>query len=89
MSIDRSATLELIRQRLAPLDPTRIEIVDDSHRHAGHAGAKEGGHFTLTLSSATFIGQTKLQRHRLVINLLGDLRASGIHALSIIATDPL
>ena len=89
MSIDRSATLELIRQRLAPLDPTRIEIVDDSHRHAGHAGAKEGGHFTLTLSSATFIGQTKLQRHRKVINLLGDLRAAGIHALSIVATDPV
>lgn len=87
MSTDRSATLALIRERLAPLGATSIEIVDDSHRHAGHAGAREGGHFTLTVVAAAFRGMTPLQRHRKVLDLLGDLRAAGIHALSVVARD--
>lgn len=87
MAIDRSATLELIRQRLAPLGDCVIDIVDDSARHAGHAGAREGGHFTLTVIAPAFAGMTTLQRHREVLRLVGDLRAAGIHALSINALD--
>lgn len=89
MPIVRSATLDLIRGRLASLAPTAIDIVDDSHRHAGHAGAREGGHFTLTVSAPGFAGKTKLQCHRMVLDLLGDLRSAGIHALSIVTRDSL
>lgn len=88
MSTDRAATLALIRSRLAALQPSRLEIEDDSARHAGHAGAREGGHFTLTVSAPGFTGRTTLQRHRMVLDLLGDLHASGIHALSIVALAP-
>lgn len=87
MAIDRSATLALIRQRLAPLGECAIDIVDDSDRHAGHAGAREGGHFSLTVAAPAFAGMNALQRHREVLRLLGDLRAAGIHALSITALD--
>ena len=88
MASDHASTVELLRSRLASLNPENIEIIDDSHRHAGHAGAREGGHFTLSISSAEFVGQSKLQRQRTVLNLLGDLRAIGVHALSITASDP-
>jgi BolA family transcriptional regulator, general stress-responsive regulator len=84
---DRSATLALIRQRLAPLGESTIEIFDDSHLHAGHAGAREGGHFRLQISAPAFGGLSTLQRHRKVLALLGDLAAAGIHALSISASD--
>lgn len=87
MATDRRATLELIRQRLAPLGQSEIDIVDDSDRHAGHAGAREGGHFSLTVIAPAFAGMSTLQRHREVLRLLGDLRAAGIHALSITALD--
>lgn len=87
MPIDRSATLDLIRSRLASLAPTAIDIVDDSHRHAGHAGAREGGHFTLTVCAPGFAGKSKLQAHRMVLDLLGDLHSAGIHALSIVTRD--
>lgn len=85
--IDRAATLALIRQRLADLAPSALDIVDDSARHAGHAGAREGGHFELTVVAAAFAGQSRLQRQRLVLEKLGDLREAGIHALSIKALD--
>lgn len=85
MSIDRSATLADIRQRLAALGDCSIDIVDDSHRHAGHAGAREGGHFTLTVVAGIFQGMSPLQRQRKILDLLGDLRQLGIHALSIVA----
>jgi BolA protein len=85
--IDRAATLALIRQRLADLAPSALDIVDDSARHAGHAGAREGGHFELTVVSAAFAGQSRLQRQRLVLEKLGDLREARIHALSIKALD--
>lgn len=84
---DRSATPELIRQRLAPLAASAIEIVDDSARHAGHAGAREGGHFTLTVVAPGFRGLSRLECHRRVTELLGDLRAAGIHALSIVTRE--
>ena len=70
------------------LDPVEIEVTDDSHLHAGHAGAKEGGHFTVRLRSARFNGLTRVARHRLVYDALGPLAAQRVHALAIVASAP-
>ena len=70
------------------LAPTSIEIFDDSARHAGHAGAREGGHFRVTLVSAAFKGRPQLERHRLVYAAVAPLMGRGIHALNIIARTP-
>jgi BolA protein len=83
-----SATVELLRQRLAALEPLSIEIVDDSHRHAGHAGARDGGHYNLRIVSAAFAGQGTMARHRMVYAAAGDLMRGQIHALSIAAFAP-
>lgn len=78
-----------IEQRLREaLDPTQIEVRDDSALHAGHAGAREGGHFAVTLRSARFAGLNRVARHRLVYHALGPLAPQGIHALSIDALAP-
>jgi len=74
-----------IEQALAP---TRLEIVDDSARHAGHAGAREGGHFKVSLTSAAFRGKNAIQRHRLVFAAVADLMKTDIHALNIDARTP-
>ena len=79
----REATLAQLRERLAALKPVLLELTDESERHAGHAGAREGGHFTLLIESTTFVGQSRLQAQRAVLQLLGDLRSIGVHALSI------
>ncbi|HEX5804242.1 MAG TPA: BolA family protein [Azospira sp.] len=78
----------LLRERLAPLAPTRFELADDSHLHAGHAGAREGGHYRLLIVSAAFAGKNTVARHRLVFGLVGDLTRSRIHALGIKALTP-
>lgn len=83
-----STTVELLRQRLAILNPLSISIEDDSHIHAGHAGAKNGGHYSLTIVSAAFAGLGTLARHRLVYDAAGDLMRSAIHALVIRASAP-
>jgi len=70
------------------LAPTSLEIVDDSARHAGHAGAREGGHFRVTLVSSAFKGRPQLERHRLVYAAVAPLMGRGIHALNIIARTP-
>jgi BolA protein len=70
------------------LAPTRLEIVDDSARHAGHAGAREGGHFKVSLTSAAFRGKNAIQRHRLVFAAVSELMKSDIHALNIDARTP-
>lgn len=70
------------------LAPTSIEIFDDSARHAGHAGAREGGHFRVTLVSAAFKGRPQLERHRLVYAAVAPLMGRGIHALNIVALAP-
>lgn len=77
--------VDAIRQRLvAVLAPTTLEIVDDSHRHAGHAGARDGrGHFTVRIASPAFAGLSPVARHRAVYDALGDLMQTDIHALSI------
>ncbi len=80
----------MIRQRLtAALAPTELAISDDSHLHAGHAGAREGkGHFSVQIISEQFEGLTTIRRHRLIYEALGDLMESDIHALSIDAQTP-
>ena len=83
-----SETAELLRQRMAVLDPTSVAIEDESHRHAGHAGAKDGGHYKITIVAATFIGQNTVKRHRAVYAAAGDLMRGRIHALSIRAFSP-
>jgi BolA family transcriptional regulator, general stress-responsive regulator len=70
------------------LAPTRLEVIDDSARHAGHAGAREGGHFRVRLTSAAFRGKTSIQRHRLVFAAVSGLMKTDIHALNIDALTP-
>lgn len=80
--------IELMRERLAALAPTTLEIRDDSAQHAGHAGAKEGGHYAVRIIASCFAGLTTVQRHRLVYDVIGDLPGARIHALSISAKTP-
>ncbi|TXH26197.1 MAG: BolA family transcriptional regulator [Elusimicrobia bacterium] len=78
-----------IGERLAALAPQRLELIDDSARHAGHEGARGGGrHIRLFIVSSAFSGQPPLARHRLVHQALADLLRSRIHALSIRAMTP-
>ena len=79
-----------IEQRLrAALQPLRLEIEDESAKHAGHAGARDGGgHFDVTIVSSQFSGKSLLQRHRLVYDALGETMRGDIHALSIHAFTP-
>ncbi len=72
----------------AALAPSSIEVVDDSHLHAGHAGAREGGHYTVRIVSTRFEGLSRVARHRLVYDALQGLIQSGIHALAIQARSP-
>ena len=72
----------------AALDPSRLEVIDDSDKHAGHAGAREGRHFTVRVTSARFNGLTRIARHRLVYSALHGLIAQGIHAIAIDARSP-
>jgi BolA family transcriptional regulator, general stress-responsive regulator len=73
---------------VARLAPAELSIRDDSAAHAGHAGAREGGHFQLSIRSAQFQGLAPLARHRLVYEALAPLMGQGIHALSIDARLP-
>ncbi|MFN3397418.1 MAG: BolA family protein [Sulfurimicrobium sp.] len=82
-------TIELMRQRLASLEPEALEIGDDSALHTGHEGAKSGGgHYNLTIVSPQFDGKLTVARHRMIYNSLGDLMQTRIHALSILAFAP-
>ena len=83
-----SIVATLTRRLNDSLEPQQLEVRDDSAHHAGHAGAAEGGHFHVTVCSAKFQGLPLLARHRLVYAALGDLRAIGVHALSIDARLP-
>jgi len=71
------------------LSPEALEIEDESHLHAGHAGARDGrGHFRVTIVTAEFVGLNRIQRHRRVYAALGSLMQSDIHALTIQAFTP-
>lgn len=73
----------------AALQPQSLDVSDDSHRHAGHAGARGGlGHFTLDIVSAAFAGKPPLARHRMVYAALGEMMRTDIHALAIRARAP-
>lgn len=73
--------------RLA-LQATEFELIDDSASHAGHAGAKEGGHYQLRVVSPRFAGLNRVARHRLIYDALGSLPAQRIHALNLQALAP-
>ena len=87
MNRDRAS---LIRAHLeAAFAPTELEIIDDSHLHAGHAGAKDGkSHFRVRIVSERFQGARPLERHRMVFDALGDMMETDIHALSVLAEAP-
>lgn len=82
--------VEQIRDALQQaLSPTLLVVTDDSHKHVGHAGARDGrGHFTVEIVSEAFNGKLPLARHRAVYAALGGLMDSDIHALSIDARPP-
>ena len=81
---------EMLRRLTSSLSPTRLELVDESDRHRGHAGHDGRGesHFALTIASAAFEGKTRVQRHRAITTALGDLMEQRVHALSIKALAP-
>lgn len=82
-------TIQLMQEKLTLLQPSHVEIIDDSAQHAGHAGAKSGGgHYRLNIVSADFANMNTLARHRLVYATLGDLMQQHIHALTITALTP-
>jgi BolA family transcriptional regulator, general stress-responsive regulator len=84
-----SSRAERLRSALeSALAPTLLDIRDDSARHAGHAGAREGGHFHVTIAAPAFAGLTAVQRHRMVYAAAADLMGRDIHALSIDARVP-
>jgi BolA family transcriptional regulator, general stress-responsive regulator len=82
--------IEQMRELLLDaLEPELLEIEDESHLHAGHAGARDGrGHFRVTVVADAFSGQPPLRRHRLVYQALGKLMDTDIHALTIQAFAP-
>ncbi|MBA3582225.1 MAG: BolA family transcriptional regulator [Gammaproteobacteria bacterium] len=79
-----SERVNSIRERLSQtFQPQQLDIVDDSAAHAGHEGAKHGGHFNVYIVSDAFDGKNPIQRHRMVYHALNDLMQGEIHALSI------
>ncbi len=89
--LPREQRVAAIRAALeAALAPQSLRVEDDSHRHVGHAGAKDGrGHFNVDVVSASFAGMNSLARHRAVYAALGELMETDIHAVSIRARTPL
>ena len=80
-----------IRERLqTALAPERLEVVDESHLHAGHAGARPGGesHFRLLVVASAFAGRSRVERQRMVHAALADLLRSDIHALAMATRTP-
>lgn len=83
--------IEAIRDKLeAAFQPTRLEIEDESHRHAGHSGAREGGesHFNVTIEARAFEGAARVARQRMVYRALAEELAGPVHALSVKALAP-
>jgi len=83
-------SVERIKARLeSAFAAAQVSVHDDSARHAGHAGARDGaGHFQVRIESEAFAGRSRLQRHRMVYEALGDMLRSEIHALNIEAISP-
>lgn len=84
-------TRERIETKLRDaLLPQSLEVLDESHLHAGHGGAREGGetHYRVLVTAAAFAGKSRLERHRMINELLADELAGGVHALAIRAEVP-
>ena len=79
-----SAIEQALRDALAP---ESLQVIDESHLHAGHAGARDGRHFSVRVASPRFNGLSRVARHRLVYDALRSLIPQGIHALAIDARD--
>ena len=77
-------------KRLEVLQPSRVELIDDSEKHRGHGGYNPAGesHFSLTIESPAFAGKSRVERQRMVYAALGDLMHERVHALSIRAVAP-
>ncbi len=81
--------VERIREALLALQPVRLDIRDDSAKHAGHAGARDGrGHFSVVVVSEAFEGLSPIQRHKRVYAAMGTLMDTDVHALAIVAKTP-
>ena len=87
-TVDSPRIADMRARLIAALEPDLLEIRDDSALHAGHAGAREGGHYHVLVRSARFAGLAPLARHRLVYAAVGELMSKGVHALSIDARLP-
>lgn len=84
-----SSRVDMMRQRLAALAPESLEIIDESHKHAGHAGSRGGGgHYALRIVSVKFAGKNTIARHRMIYFALGEMMKREIHALNIQANSP-
>lgn len=83
--MDNNQRIKQIKQRLIEgLDAESVDVIDESHMHAGHAGAKTGmGHFNVTIIADAFSGKSLIERHRQIYAALGDMMQTDIHALSI------
>jgi len=82
VSEDRVARIRALLER--SLAPRGLEVIDESHLHVGHAGARDGrGHFRIRIVSERFAGHSRLARHRMIYDALGDMLETDIHALSI------
>lgn len=90
MTLPREQRVEAIRTAIeAALAPLSLEIEDESHKHAGHAGARDGrGHFRVDVVSPAFAGQSPIARHRAIYAAVGEMMTTDIHALSIRARTP-
>jgi BolA protein len=84
-------TVDLITKKLTEaFEPQSLEVVDESHRHEGHAGHRPGGqsHYRVYIVSQAFKGKTRIERHRMINRILSDELAGGVHALAIHAAVP-
>ena len=81
---------EMLRRLNSSLQPSRIELIDDSEQHRGHGGYNPAGesHFTLRIESPEFAGKSRVERQRMIYAALGDLMRERVHALSIRASAP-
>jgi BolA protein len=87
--MSQTERMALMRERLtAALAPEQLEIIDDSAKHIGHAGARGGGHFTVHIVAQAFAAKPLLERHRMIYDLLRDMMHTEIHAVSIQARSP-
>jgi BolA protein len=86
---DRETRIARLHAALQSLTPVRLEVTDDSHKHAGHEGARDGrGHFSVKVVSEAFAGLAPLARHRLVYAAVGRMMQTDVHALAIKALTP-